>query len=170
MTVNVKFAKVRPGAIIPVKGDDGNMCFDFFACFDEDFVEIKPGEVKLVPTGIATAFDDDFGLVFRERGSTGKINLKINSGVIDSNFRGEIFAALYNGNIDKSIFISKFGETGEQSPLAEHPDAILYPYNKAVCQGMFLPVPKVDFEVISFEELSAIDSARGNGCLGSSGR
>lgn len=170
MTVNVKFAKVRPDARTPIKGDSGNMGFDFFPCFDEDFIEIKPGEVKLIPTGIATAFDDDWGLVFRERGSTGKINLKVNSGVVDSNYRGQIFAALFNGNKNKSIFISKIGETGEQSPLTEHPDAILYPYEKAICQGMILPVPNVELEEIDFDELQNIPSARGNGCLGSSGR
>ena len=170
MTVNVKFAKVHPDARTPIKGDAGNMCFDFFPCFDEDFIEIKPGEVKLIPTGIATAFDDNFGLIFRERGSTGKINLKVNSGVVDSNYRGQIFAALFNGNKDKSIFISKLGENGEQSPLAEQPNAILYPYEKAICQGAFLPVPVVELEEIDFEELQKIPSTRGDGCLGSSGR
>lgn len=170
MIANIKFAKIRPDARTPIKGDDGNMCFDFFPCFDEDFIEIKPFEVKLIPTGIATAFDNNWGLVFRERGSTGKINLKVNSGVIDSNYRGQIFAALLNCNEDKSIFISKFGETGEQSPLTEHPNAILYPYEKAICQGMFLPVPVIKMEEISLDELSQIPSARGTGCLGSSGR
>lgn len=170
MVANIKFAKVRPDARIPIKGDSGNMCFDFFPCFKEDFIEIKPFEVKLIPTGIATAFDEEWGLVFRERGSTGKINLKVNSGVVDANYRGEIFAALLNCNKDKSIFISKLGETGEQSPLVENPNAILYSYDKAICQGMFLPVPEINLEEISFEELSTIPSKRGTGCLGSSGR
>lgn len=170
MIANIKFAKVRPDARTPIKGDNGNMCFDFFPCFNQDFIEIKPFEVKLIPTGIATAFSDEWGLVFRERGSTGKINMKINSGVIDANYRGEIFVALLNCNEDKSIFISKFGPTGEQSPLTEHPNAILYPYEKAICQGMFLPVPDVVLEEISFEDLTSIPSTRGSGCLGSSGR
>lgn len=170
MKANVKFAKVRPDARSLIKGDDGNMCFDFFPCFDEDWIEIKPFEVKLIPTGIATAFDNEWGLVFRERGSTGKINMKVNSGVVDANYRGEIFAAILNNNKDKSIFISKIGPTGEQSPLTEHPNAILYPYEKAICQAMLLPVPEVELEEISFEELSSIPSARGANCLGSSGR
>ena len=79
--MNVKFAKVKPDAKTPIKGDAGNMCFDFFPCFEQDWIEIRPFEVKLIPTGIATAFDNSLGLVFRERGSTGKINLKVNSGV-----------------------------------------------------------------------------------------
>ena len=170
MTANVKFAKVKPNARTPIKGDDGNMCFDFFPCFDEDFVEIKPFEVKLIPTGIATAFSDEWGLVLKERSSTGKINMKVNAGIVDANYRGQIFAAILNNNKDKSIFISKFGPTGEQSPLTEHPNAILYPYEKAVCQGMLLPVPYVELEEINFEELQSIPSTRGSGCLGSSGR
>lgn len=170
MIANIKVAKTRPDARLPIKGDSGNMCFDFFPCFDEDWIEIKPFEVKLVPTGIATAFDNEWGLVFRERGSTGKINMKVNSGVIDANYRGQIFVALLNCNEDKSIFISKIGPTGEQSPLTEHPNAILYPYEKAICQGMLLPVPETNIEVISFGELAEIPSTRGDGCLGSSGR
>ena len=168
--MNVKFAKVRPSAKAPIKGDAGNMCFDFFPCFEQDWIEIKPFEVKLVPTGIATAFDNSLGLVFRERCSTVKINLKVNSGVVDANYRGEIFVALLNCNKDRSIFISKFGDTGEQSPLTEHPDGILVPYEKAICQGMFLPVPEIELEEIGFNELSQIPSARGANCLGSSGR
>ena len=170
MTTNVKFARVKADAKTPIKGDAGNMCFDFFPCFEEDWIEIKPFEVKLIPTGIATAFDSDLGLVFRERGSTGKINLKVNSGVVDSNYRGEIFVALLNCNKNRSIFISKIGPYGEQSPLTEHPNAILVPYEKAICQGMFLPVPEIELEEISFKELSEIPSARGANCLGSSGR
>ena len=168
--MNVKFAKVKPNAKTPIKGDAGNMCFDFFPCFEQDWIEIRPFEVKLIPTGIATAFDNSLGLVFRERGSTGKINLKVNSGVVDANYRGEIFVALLNCNKDRSIFISKFGDTGEQSPLAENPCGILVPYEKAICQGMFLPVPEIELEEISFNELAQIPSTRGPNCLGSSGR
>ena len=170
MTVNVKFARVHPDARKPIKGDDGNMCFDLFPCFNEDFIEIKPFEVKLIPTGIATAFDNEWGLVLKERSSTGKINMKVNAGVVDANYRGQIFVAILNNNEDRSIFISKFGPTGEQSPLTEHPNAILYPYEKAICQGMLLPVPSVKLDEISFEELKSIPSTRGDGCLGSSGR
>ena len=170
MTANIKFAKVRPDARTPIKGDNGNMCFDFFPCFDEDFIEIKPFEVKLIPTGIATAFSEEWGLVLKERSSTGKMNIKVNAGIVDANYRGQIFAAILNNNKDKSVFISKFGPTGEQSPLTEHPNAILYPYEKAICQGMLLPVPEVILEEITFEDLKNIPSTRGDGCLGSSGR
>lgn len=170
MVANIKFAKVHPDARTPIKGDNGNMCFDFFPCFDEDFIEIKPFEVKLIPTGIATAFSEEWGLVLKERSSTGKMNIKVNAGIVDANYRGQIFAAILNNNEDKSVFISKFGPTGEQSPLTEHPNAILYPYEKAICQGMLLPVPEVTLEEITFEELKNIPSTRGDGCLGSSGR
>ena len=44
----VKFAKVRPDAIIPSKRDE-DMGFDIYACFDEDYVVINPHETKLIP-------------------------------------------------------------------------------------------------------------------------
>ena len=48
--------------------------------------------------------------------------------------------------------------------------SIIYPYTKAICQALLLPVPKVEIEEISLEELKAIPSERGEGKLGSSGK
>lgn len=168
MTVNVKFAKVRPDAKIPTKRVE-DAGYDIYACFDEDWIEIPPHENKLIPTGIASAFSSDYAIILRERGSSGVKNLKISAGVLDSGFRNEWFVCLYNGN-DVPMFISKIGETGEQSPLTEHPYAILYPYSKAIAQALVIPVPETIVEEISYEELMNIPSERGMGMLGSSSK
>jgi DUTP diphosphatase len=47
---------------------------------------------------------------------------------------------------------------------------ILYPYEKAICQALVLPVPEVEIEEYTYEELKAIPSERGTGRLGSSGK
>lgn len=166
MMTNVKFAKIRPDAIIPTKRIE-DAGWDIYANFAEDWIEIPPHANKLIPTGIASAFSSDYAIILRERGSTGVKNLKISAGVLDSGFRNEWFVCLYNGN-DVPVFISKIGETGEQSPLTECPDAILYPYTKAIAQALVIPVPVVDVEEISYEELVNIPSERGLGQLGSS--
>lgn len=165
MTANVKFAKVRPDAKIPTKRlEDAGM--DIYACFDKDWIGIDPHSSKLIPTGIASSFDPEWAIVFRERGSTGVRNMKINAGVIDSGFRGEYFVSIFNGN-DVPLYITKYMD-GEQAP--EPKDAILYPYSKAIAQALVVPVPKVEIEEISYEELQAIPSERGLGALGSSNK
>lgn len=165
MIANIKFAKVHPDAQIPTKRDE-DMGFDIYSCFEEDWVCIEPHTNKLIPTGIASAFDADWGIILRERGSTGVANLKVSAGVIDSGFRGQWFVCLYNGN-DKPIYIAKYSD-GEQSP--EDKNAIVYPYSKAIAQALVVPVPSTQVEEIDYDELAAIPSERGVGMIGSSNK
>lgn len=165
MVANIKFARVHPNAKIPAKRRE-DAGWDIFPCFDSDWIEIPPFESRLVPTGIASALDEDWAFVFRERGSTGTKNIKVSAGVIDSGFNGEWFVCLYNGN-KVPLFISKFGETGEQSPLTEHPGAILYPYDKAIAQALLVYVPDTNEEVVDYEEIKNRKTERGCNQLGS---
>ena len=128
--------------------------------------QIPAFENRLIPTGIASALAEDCAFIFRERGSTGVKNMKVSAGVIDSGFNGEWFVCIYNGN-KVPLFISKIGETGEQSPLTEHPEAILYPYNKAIAQALLVPVPSVLVEEVSYEEIQNRPTERGCNQLGS---
>lgn len=165
MIANIKFAKTHPDAKIPTKRVE-DAGFDLYPCFDEDWIRIDPHTSKLIPTGIASAFDPNWALVFRERGSTGVKNMKVNAGVVDSGFRGPIFVSIYNGN-DNPLFIAKY-ETGEQSP--EPKDAIVYPYSKAIAQALVVPVPEVNVEEIPYDVLKQIPSERGTGMIGSSNK
>lgn len=165
MVANIKFAKVHPNANIPTKRVE-DAAMDIYACFDLDWIGIEPHTSKLIPTGIASAFDSNWAIVFRERGSTGVKNMKINAGVIDSGFRGEYFVSIYNGN-DVPLYITKYMD-GEQAP--EPKNAILYPYSKAIAQALVVPVPEVSVEEISYEDLQDIPSERGTGMIGSSNK
>lgn len=49
-------------------------------------------------------------------------------------------------------------------------EPIFYPYEKAICQAIVVPVPQNTVEEISVEELQAIPSERGTGALGSSNK
>ena len=165
MVANIKFAKVHPDAKIPTKRTE-DAAMDIYACFDLDWIGIEPHTSKLIPTGIASAFNPNWAIVFRERGSTGVKNMKINAGVIDSGFRGEYFVSIYNGN-DEPLYITKYMD-GEQAP--EPKNAILYPYSKAIAQALVIPVPEVEVEEISYHELEQIPSERGIGMIGSSNK
>lgn len=168
MTTNIKFAKVHPDAKIPCKRD-GDAGFDIWPCFDSGWIEIPPFESRLIPTGIASALDKNWAFVFRERGSTGTKNIKVSAGVIDASFNGEWFVCIYNAN-KVPLFISKFGETGEQSPLTEHPGAILYPYDKAIAQALLQYVPDYTDEVVDYEEIKNRNTERGCNQLGSTNK
>ena len=165
MVANIKFAKVRPDAKIPVKRRE-DAGYDLWPCFDEDWIEIPPLESRLVPIGIASALDKDWAFIFRERGSTGTKNIKVSAGVIDSGFNGEWFVDIYNAN-KVPLFISKIGPTGEESPLTEHPNAILYPYDKAIAQALLVYVPDTNEKIVDYSEIKNRNTERGMGQLGS---
>jgi dUTP pyrophosphatase len=48
------------------------------------------------------------------------------------------------------------------------PPSFIYPYSKAIAQALVVPVPKIDVEEVTYEELQKIASERGAGKLGSS--
>lgn len=158
---NVKFAKVKPNAIVPSKRDE-DMGFDIYACFDEDFMAIYPHETQFIPTGIASACDSGYGFLLRERGSTGSLGIALRCGVIDSGYRNEWFVCLTN-TTDKTLYISKTHK--EKFVDDTH---FVYPYSKAIAQALVVEVPKVEVEEVSYDELKAIKSERGMGALGSS--
>ncbi len=187
MIVKIKFAKVRPDAIIPSKNDE-DAGFDIYANFEEDYIEIRPHETKLIPTGIASACPKEYALVLFERGSTGSKGMARRAGVVDSSYRGEIFVGITNTN-DKTLYISKLNKeeliAAEKKKLGDgimttlfgtlatdyiNDSAIIYPYSKAIAQALVFPVPKVIREEISYEELKEIPSERGFGALGSSNK
>lgn len=170
MTTNIKFAKVRPEAKIPSKRDE-DMGFDIYACFDEDYIVIEPHETKLIPTGIASACNSDYGFLVFERGSTGSKGIARRCGVIDSGYRNEWFIGLTN-TTDKWMFISKLSEreTYDKYYGDVMSKSFVYPYSKAIAQALVVPVPKTEVEEVSYEELQNIKSERGLGALGSSGK
>lgn len=156
------FAKLNPKATIPNKEDE-DAAYDIYACFEEDSFEIKPGEIKLVPTGVATAFDSEYVLQINERSSSGSKGLAIRAGVVDSGYRGEIFIAICNV-INKPIVITKTPEKFDEELN------LIWPYEKAIAQALLLPVPKVKVVELSLEDLQKIDSKRGASALGASGK
>lgn len=159
------FAKVKEGAVIPSKRDEDG-AYDLYACFEEDYIVIQPHETKLIPTGIATAFTSKWVAIIKERGSNGSKGIAQRCGVIDSGFRGEWWVPLTNTTND-TVVISKLPK--EELPLMLR-NGIVYPYTKGIGQIIMVEVPKLKTKEISYEDLLKIESERGTGCLGSSGK
>lgn len=160
------FASPCEDAIIPCKrpGDAG---YDIYAHFEDEYMIIEPHTVKMIPTDLHTAFSPSYVMVLKERGSTGTKNIGQRSGIIDSNYRGAIFVPLSNQN-DKPILISK--ETNESVLNSLKDDYIIYPYSKAICQALMVPVPEMDVHRVSMDVYKMYSTERGAGALGSSGK
>ena len=95
----IKIVKKRKGAIIPKRATRGSAGFDLQACIDENVI-IKSGEKCLIPTGIAVEVQEEnaAGFVFARSGLGVKYGITLSNavGVIDSDYRGEIFVSLCN--------------------------------------------------------------------------
>lgn len=159
----LNFAKTRDGAIVPSKRieDSG---YDIYSCFEENEILLKPGEIRLIPTGIAVAFPKEYVLFIKERSSTGAIGLSTRMGVIDSGYRGEIMIGLNNtSNIPITI-------TKSTNDIIRDPAYIRFPYKKAIAQAVLCVIPQLTVKEISYEELLSINSERGKSFLGASGK
>lgn len=156
----------------PTKNEE-DLGFDVKAFFPEDEFVIKAHETRLVPTGLYAALPTLWGLIAREKGSTGAIGMKCGAGVVDSGYRGEIFIAITNENegpivITKDPAVTKpTTQTLYRWDKDEYYDVIYYPYKKGIAQLLVKFNPRVETKVVSIEELQAIPSKRGTGKLGS---
>lgn len=159
----VFFAKVRSEATIPSKRDEDG-AYDIYACFVEDRIILRPGEIRKIPTGLASAFDSKYRIKIRERSSSGISGLSIRAGLIDSGYRGE-WLVVINNTTNKTIIITK-----EVKDIEEDWELIKYPYTKAIAQAVLEHVPVVEVEEITYDEIKEITSVRGIGGFGSSGK
>ena len=145
--MQLKIKKLRDGARIPCRATDGAAGMDLYACLDEPLT-LAPGQLAVVPTGIAIELPDNSCAAFLyARSGLGVkhgICLSNGVGVIDSDYRGEVCAGLCNVS-DKPYVI----EPGER-----------------VCQMVIAPV--LLLEIAEVEELS--DTDRGEGGFGSTGK
>ena len=102
----IKFKKIDPNATAPTRATLGSVGYDLHACLKVGAV-IEPGETVKIGTGIAFgALLDEFGFelenyggfVFARSGLATKDGLSPANkvGVIDTDYRGEIFIALHN--------------------------------------------------------------------------
>lgn len=107
----------------------------------------------LVKTGIRIAIDNSSltELQIRSRsGMTLKQGLIVLNGIgtIDMDYRGELGVILYNSSIDKQVI-----NIGDR-----------------IAQGVFNPLCQADFQEISLEAFNTLDTKRGNGGFGSTGK
>ena len=143
-TVRVK--RMRPGAMLPTYGSDQAAGADLYACLEAP-VAIGPGETAFIPTGIALEVPIHCaGLVYARSSMGAKRGLAPANkvGVIDSDYRGEIFVVLHNHSKE-----SQTVRGGER-----------------IAQLVITPVLQPAYEEAEVLE----DTRRGQGGFGSTGR
>ena len=160
----ILFAALREGAHIPKRREE-DAGYDVYACFDEPYRVIAPHTVEMIPSGIASAFPAQYAAILKERGSTGTRGIGQRAGVIDSGYRGEWLVALSNLN-DRPLAIAK-KEALDDPALSE---MLIDPYEKAICQAIFVPIAALSAREATMDELLSVTSERGAGRLGSSGK
>lgn len=162
----IKFAKKNETVTIPSKVDT-NAGYDVYANFNEPFVKLRAHTTTLVPTGLFSSFDKDYYVQMFNRGSNGSKGLLQACGVIDSSYRGEWFVAVTNTNsVDWYIAKQEYVESVSDDVIKKS----IYPYEKAICQFVVLPVPDLKIVEVNMEEIKNELSNRGDGKLGSSGK
>ncbi|MBR6293535.1 MAG: dUTP pyrophosphatase [Lachnospiraceae bacterium] len=161
--VEVKFARLREGAIIPSKRDE-DAGYDIYACIKEPVV-IKPLDSVMIPTGIASVIPEGYYMQIEERGSTGSKGIKRSCGVMDTGFRGEWFVVITNCS-DRLVVIAPEG----YEDMFREMRVTMYPAKKAIAQAVLHEVIPSKVTEITPEELALYPSERGSGSLGSSNK
>ena len=150
----INLIKTHPDAKLPTQAHDGDNCWDVYAA--EDTIvpaskndtttnNVKVGHV-VVPVGLKVAYiTPGFGFVFRGRSGLGfKYGIQPHFGEIDNGYRGDLGVKLYNLT-DVDYTVTK-GDKIAQIKIEKN-------YNT----------------VFNFTN-DAVDSSRGEGGFGSSGR
>lgn len=140
----VNFKKTTDTAHIPTKGTEYSAGADLYSV--ECPTDIMPGETKKIGTGIAVEIPEGYaGLVFARSGLSCKSGLAPANkvGVIDSDYRGEIFVFLHNHG---------------DSPYTVRP-------GDRIAQIVFVPFASASFNEV--DDLS--ETVRGEGGFGSTG-
>src|SRR5574344_1600375 len=109
-----------------------------------------------------------------DRGSTGSKGLHVHCGVVDNDYRGEIFICIKNDN-KYPVIITRDEEPGmhhtEDEDSLFYSSYLVYSPDKAIAQLIPVVQPKMTCLEATAEEWEELkNTARGEGKLGSSGK
>lgn len=158
MKQTIKIKPIHPAAVIPVYKTAGAACFDLHAIVEADdslgatgidgqSITIAPGNAAVINTGLKFEIPEGWVLKVFSRSGHGRdhgIRLANGTGIIDSDYRGELQVILHNDHRSKRFTV-------------RHGDRI--------AQAMLEPALQHNIMVV--DELST--TARGDGGFGSTG-
>ncbi len=98
----MRVKKLYEDSQLPMKGSEFAAGFDLFAHVDEP-VTIHPHETVMISTGLAMEIPEGyFGGIYARSGLASKSGLRPANctGVVDADYRGEVFVSLHNDSDD----------------------------------------------------------------------
>ena len=137
--------KLSKEVALPKYETDGSSGLDLAACIAKN-IEIKPGKVEIIPTGLAVSVPKNFEIQIRPRSglaAKNQISVLNAPGTIDADYRGELKVILINLS-GKSFIVEK---------------------GLRIAQMVLCPVIKAKFKEVESLE----DTKRGSGGFGSTG-
>ena len=120
--VKIKICNPRlteQGISFPAYASEGSSGMDIRACVDKP-VTLQPGQIKLIPTGLAISIPTGYEVQIRPRSGLALkhgIGMVNGPGTIDSDYRGEIGVILINWGEDP--FTVKMGDRIAQMVLSK---------------------------------------------------
>ena len=137
--------KLSKEVALPKYETDGSSGLDLAACIQKN-IEIKPGKVEIIPTGLAVSVPKNFEIQIRPRSglaAKNQISVLNAPGTIDADYRGELKVILINLG-DKNFIVEK---------------------GLRIAQMVLCPIIKAKLKEV--EKLD--DTKRGSGGFGSTG-
>ncbi|MDU6181031.1 MAG: dUTP diphosphatase [Anaerococcus vaginalis] len=141
-----KILKIKTNNILPEYKTFYSAGMDIYSSNEEEII-IKPGEVGKVPTDFKIEIPEGFFVAIYPRSSTGvkrQLMLANSTGIIDSDYRGEIKLFFYNFGKNEQV-IKK---------------------NERLAQMVVQPYEKVEIQKVD----DLCESERGEGGFGSTGK
>lgn len=158
--INIEIFKIFDDVVIPVKKTSGSIGFDINVRLDyisnaiteidkinnttKKYIILKPLESMIFNTGLKFKIPENYAGIGHVRSSTGiKRNLLLSNGtiVLDSDYRGELFVALFNrGHNPVPVF-----------------------HNSSLIQMLVVPNYDINFNIVDVLE----ETERGEGGIGS---
>lgn len=153
--MKLKEKKLHPSAQPPVYATPGSACFDLVAVTVNGAhtlgSNVYEGHPATCGTGLAFEIPEGWCMMVYSRSGHGfkhSVRLANGTGIIDSDYRGELFVKL----------------TCDEDAPEDQPPFFVRPGDR-IAQAMLVPVERVEIELVD----SLIDTQRGAGGFGSTG-
>lgn len=118
----IKFKLNDPAAIMPTRGTEHSAGFDLYSTKSFD---LRPNVRHSYPIGVSCAIPDGWcGMIYPRSGLAVKQGLDKLAGLIDSDYRGDIHAVLYNSG-DEVIEIKAGDRIAQMVVVPYMGDAVL---------------------------------------------
>jgi dUTP pyrophosphatase len=91
----LEYCRIRENVVPPTRANPSDAGLDL--CYNGKWTRIKPGESKILPTGLKFGIPHGYMLQIMNRsGNAAKKQLMVGACVVDSGYDGEVFVNLHN--------------------------------------------------------------------------